>query len=201
LLLFADKSVKTVLVGGYDEMTPSYFKLLDRIGFWKREIADSAKLNMSNTTGALAGEGSISVMLSDRKNEKTYAAIEAIQVLYQPDNIETSIKTFLSSNGKSVSDIDLVLLGINGDAKGDLIYKTIAVNLFESKTHAWFKHLSGEFFSSAGFGLWLAANCIRNNQVPPYVALNSFSTGKLKNLLMVNHYRNKNYSLILFSEC
>jgi 3-oxoacyl-[acyl-carrier-protein] synthase II len=201
LLLFADKSVKTVLVGGYDEMTPSYFKLLDRIGFWKKEIADSAELNMSNSTGTLAGEGSISVMLSDSKNGKTYAAIEAMQVLYQPEDIETSIINFLSNNGKSVSDIDLVLLGMNGDVKGDLIYKTIAVNLFESKTHAWFKHLSGEFFSSAGFGLWLAANCIRNNQVPPYVALNSLNAGKLQNLLMVNHYRNKNYSLILFSAC
>jgi hypothetical protein len=182
-------------------MTPSYFKLLNRIGFWKEEVTDSAELYRSNTSGALAGEGSVSVMLSDSRNEKTYAAIEAMEVLYQPENIETSIENFLNRNRKTASDIDLVLLGINGDAKGDLIYKTIAVNLFESKAHAWYKHLSGEFFTSAGFGLWLAANCIRYKQVPLYVALNKNSAGELQNLLMVNHYRNKNYSLILFSAC
>jgi hypothetical protein len=67
LLLFADNRIKTALVGGYDEMTPAYFKLLDRIGFWKKDFTNSAELNKSITSGALAGEGSVSVMLSDRK--------------------------------------------------------------------------------------------------------------------------------------
>jgi hypothetical protein len=185
MLLFAGNRIETALVGGYDEMTPAYFKLLNKI----------------NTSGSLAGEGSVSVMLSSRKNEKTYAAIEAIEVLYQPENIETSIEAFLDRNGKKAADMDIVVLGINGDAQGDLIYKTIAANLFGQKAHAWYKHLSGEYFTSAGFGFWLAANCIKHRQVPPFVALNSNSAGKLQNLLLFNHYRNKNFSLILFSAC
>jgi 3-oxoacyl-[acyl-carrier-protein] synthase II len=201
LLLFADNRIKTALVGGYDEMTPAYFKLLDRIGFWKKDFTNSAELNKSITSGALAGEGSVSVMLSDRKNEKTYAAIEAIEILYQPENIETSIIKFLERNRKSTADIDLVLLGINGNAPGDAIYKTIAADLFGTKAHGWYKQLSGEYFTSTGFGLWLAANCIKHKQVPSFVALNSNSPGNLQNLLLVNHYRNKNYSLILFSAC
>jgi 3-oxoacyl-(acyl-carrier-protein) synthase len=187
MLLFADNSIRTALVGGYDEMTPAYFKLLDRIGFWKKDFTNSAELYKSTSSGSMAGEGSVSVMLSGRKDEKSYASIEAMEVLYQPENIEASLVTFLDNNGKKASDIDLVVLGISGDAYGDVVYKTIAANLFAHKAQAMYKHLSGEYFTSSGFGLWLA--------------INNSSAGKLQNVLLVNHYRNKNFSLILFSAC
>jgi 3-oxoacyl-[acyl-carrier-protein] synthase II len=201
LLLFAGNKIKSALVGGYDEMTPTYFKILDRIGFWKKDFTNSAELFESKTSGTFAGEGSISVMLANEKNDTTYASIEALELIYQPPDIESSVKIFLNSHGKRVSDIDLVVLGINGDAQGDLVYKSLAENLFGNKAHAWYKHLSGEFFTSSGFGLWLSANCLKHKIVPPYVALNNNSAGELRNLLMVNHYQNKNFSLILFSEC
>ena len=201
LLLFADNKVNTALVGGYDEMTPSYFKLLYRVGFWKKEIVSSAELNQSNSIGTFAGEGSVSVMLSDKKNDKTYAAIDALEVLYKPENFETAIKDFLICNGKTTTDIDLVVLGMNGDVKGDEIYKSTAANLFENKAQAWYKHLSGEYFTSSGFGLWFAANCIKYKMLPKYTALNSKSAGAFQNVLLLNHYQNKNYSLILLSAC
>ena len=201
LLLFADNRVKSALVGGYDEMTPSYFKILDRIGFWKKDFQNSSELGKSNTTGSFAGEGSVSVMLASEKNEKSYASIEALELLYQPEDLETSIKAFLNRNGKRAEDIDLLLSGMNGDAHGDEIYKTTAANLFGNKAHAWYKHLSGEYFTSSGFGLWVAANCIKHRNVPSFIALNGRSAGNLQNILMVNHYQNKNFSLILFSGC
>jgi 3-oxoacyl-(acyl-carrier-protein) synthase len=201
MLLFAENRIKTALVGGYDEMTPAYFKLLGRVGFWKKDPVNSSELNKSNTPGSFAGEGSVSVMLSDRKNEKSFAGIEAIEVLYLPENLESSIEAFLKLHGKKCSDIDVVVLGMNGDAKADLIYRTIASNLFGDKAQAWFKHLSGEYFTSAGFGLWLAANCLKLRMIPPFAALNNNSPGELQNLLLVNHYRNKNFSLILLTAC
>ena len=199
MLLFAEKRVKTALVGGYDEMTPAYFKLLGRVGFWKKDTVKSSELFKTNTTGSVAGEGSVSVMLSDSRNEKSYARIEAIETLYRPENLETSIEAFLSRQGRKNSDIDLIVLGMNGDVEGDLIYRTIAEKLFSSKAHATFKHLSGEYFTSAGFGLWFAANCLKNRKVPSFATLNNNSPGGLQNLLLINHYRNKNFSLILIS--
>jgi 3-oxoacyl-(acyl-carrier-protein) synthase len=201
MLLFAEKRIRTALVGGYDEMTPAYFKLLNRVGSWKKEPVNSQTLNESGTPGSMAGEGSVSVMLSDNKNEKTYARIDAVDVLYRPENPGRSVETFLNDQGKTGSDIDLVVLGMNGDVEGDKIYRTIASEVFEKKAHAWFKHLSGEYFTSAGFGLWFAANCLKQKMVPSYAALNNNSPGDLQNLLLVNHYRNKNYSLILISAC
>lgn len=200
-LLFADHKIKTALVGGYDEMTPSYFRILDRIGLWKKEFEGSYNLSKSTTPGTFAGEGSVSVMLSSTKNEKTYAAIEAVEILYQPENMVASIETFLSCNSKKTEDIDLVVMGMNGDVKNDAIYKTISGAMFGAKAHAWYKNLSGEYFTSTGFGLWFAANCIKQKYVPSYAALNSRNTGKLQNVLLLNHYQNKNFSLILFSAC
>jgi 3-oxoacyl-[acyl-carrier-protein] synthase II len=201
LLLFSDNQIKSALVGGYDEMTLTYFKILDRIGLWKKEFTGSDRLIESNTPGTFAGEGSVSVMLASEKSDKSYASIEALEMLYQPGNLELSIEAFLNRNGKKVDDIDLLISGMNGDAQGDLIYRTTAADLFGKKAHAWYKHLSGEYFTSSGFGLWLAANCIKHRMVPPYVALNSIDAGNLQNVLLVNHYQNKNFSLILFSAC
>jgi 3-oxoacyl-[acyl-carrier-protein] synthase II len=201
MLLFTENRIKTALVGGYDEMTPAYFKLLGRVGFWKKDPVNSFELSKSKTEGTFAGEGSVSVMLSDIKNDKTYARIEAVDVLYRPENPESSVETFLDRQGKKSSDIDLVVLGLNGDIHGDLIYRTIAANVFGNKAHAWFKHLSGEYFTSAGFGLWFAANCLKQKMVPSFALLNQNSPGDLRNLLLVNQYRNKNLSLILFSAC
>jgi 3-oxoacyl-[acyl-carrier-protein] synthase II len=201
MLLFAENRIKTGLVGGYDEMTPAYFKLLDRVGFWKKDPVNTSELGNSNTSGSFAGEGSVSVMLSDTRNEKTYARIEAVDVLYLPENPERSVETFLQGQGRESSDIDLVVLGMNGDVRGDQVYKTITRNVFGNKAHAWFKHLSGEYFTSAGFGLWFAANCLKHKMIPPYAALNQNSPGNLQNLLLVNQYRNKNLSLTLLSAC
>jgi 3-oxoacyl-[acyl-carrier-protein] synthase II len=199
MLLFADNKINTALVGGHDEMTPAYFKLLNRIDFWKKEINNSAELFNSGTPGSLAGEGSVSVMLSNCKNDKTYACIDDLQLLYRPENIELSIQSFLQKNGKNVSDIDLVIPGMNGDSENDAVYKAISSSLFNDKPQAAFKHLSGEYFTSAGFGCWFAANCIRHNTVPPLALLNGRKVNTLRNVLMINHYQNKNYSLTLFS--
>jgi 3-oxoacyl-(acyl-carrier-protein) synthase len=201
LLLFAQCRVKTALVGGYDEMTPGYFKLLDRVGFWKKQIDSSQELFESNSIGTLCGEGSVSVMLSDVKSEKTYAAIQAVEIIYKPENIETSILDFLIRNKKTTQDIDLVVLGLNGDARGDEIYKSLAANLFENKAQAAYKHLSGEYYTSSGFGLWFAANCIKYRILPAYAALNNRSANEFKNVLLLNHYQMKNYTLTLLSAC
>jgi 3-oxoacyl-[acyl-carrier-protein] synthase II len=201
MMLFADKKIKSALVGGYDEMTPAYFKLLDRIGFWKKEPFASQELCKSNTNGAMAGEGSVSVVLSDSKDQRTYAEIKALDLLYMPENITNSICDFLQRNNLKSSDIDIVVAGMNGDNNGDSIYWKIFSELFGKTSQAAFKHLSGEYFTSAGFGVWLTANIIRSKFLPSFVSLNNINPGNYNNVLLINHYRNKNYSLILFSAC
>lgn len=201
MMLFKDRKINSALVGGYDEMTPDYFKLLGRVGLWKKNFTGSSDLVNSNSSGTFAGEGSVSVVLSGNRTEKSYASIDDIDLLYQPEIIESSIETFLLRNGLKAADIDLVLMGLNGNAPGDLIYKQIGSDMFAGNAQAYYKHLSGEYFTSAGFGVWLTANCLRSRRVPEYIALNSNSFGELKKVLLINHYRNKNYSLILFSAC
>lgn len=201
MLLFADGRIESALVGGYDEMTPSYFTLLGRIGFWKKGAVNTAGLHNSDTPGSIAGEGSVSVMLSNVSNERTYASVEAIEILYCPDNVDASVEAFLARYGKAPGDVDVLLLGMNGDASGDEVYEKIGAHLFPGKAHAWYKHLSGEYFTSTGFGLWFAANCLKYRHIPLFATLNGNSAGSFQNLLLVNHFQNRNFSLILFSAC
>jgi 3-oxoacyl-[acyl-carrier-protein] synthase II len=201
MILFADKRIETALVGGHDEMTPAYFKMLGRVGFWKKDFTSSTELLNSSTSGSFSGEASISFMLSSKKSNSSYARIEAAEIFYQPENLNNSIVNFLEQNGKKPGDMDLLVFGINGDADGDVVYRSVGKELFDSKAQAWFKHLSGEYFTSGGFGLWFAAVCLKNRVLPAYAALNDKSTGSFQNLLLINHHKNRNFSLILLSSC
>jgi len=201
LLLFNNKKIKTALVGGHDEMTPAYFQLLNQTGLWKKEIPDVRLLCESTTPGSFSSEGNTSFMLSDTKTDSSWAEISGLELHYQPENIETLIENFLQRMGKTPDDIDIVLLGINGDVDGNATYKRIANTLFSEKTQAWYKHFSGEFFTSSAFGLWIASLCLKNKNLPDYLNLNKIQPKEIKNVLMVNHYQNKDYSLILTTSC
>jgi 3-oxoacyl-[acyl-carrier-protein] synthase II len=200
MMLFSDNKINSALVGGYDEMTPAYFKLLNRIDFWKKEPFVSNRLIESNTSGSMAGEGSVSVVLS-KSADRSYAEIRGMELLYCPEEIERSVSDFLKRHNMDSSDIDMVVTGINGDSEGDSVYFKISDKLFSSTAQGYFKHLSGEYFTSAGFGVWLIANILKESKVPEFVLHKGRAPEKLKNVLLINHYRKKNYSLILFSAC
>jgi len=204
MLLFGQKKINTALVGGHDEMTPAYFGLLDRIGFWKKETVNSAMLCKSSTPGSVAGEGSISFLLSDRKGSSAYARIADMTTLYNGNgniDLPSHIIKFLKSDGLRPEDIDILMTGINGDANYDRIYEETADKVFPGKAVGWYKHLSLEYFTSPAFGLMISAQCLKEGILPGYLKLKGDLSRKPKYLLMHNHFRNRNHSLVLLTSC
>jgi len=204
MLLFMQNKVKSALVGGHDEMTPAYFGLLDRIGYWKKESISSSSLSDSKSTGSLAGEGSISFVLSCNRESSDYAEIKGVETFY---NVPASGKTperitgFLASHDLTPSDIDMVMMGINGDVNDNNVYYSVADELFKSTILCWYKHLSLEYFTSPAFGLWASALCMRENNIPDYLKIRGTVGGRIKNILLYNHFRNRNHSLVLLKSC
>ena len=204
MLLFMQKKINTALVGGHDEMTPAYFGLLDRIGFWKKEAINPALLYKSSTTGSVAGEGSISFLLSDRKESSAYARIMDITTLYNGNgnaDIPSLIIKFLKSNGLKPDDIDILMTGINGDVNDNRIYEETADKVLPGKALGWYKHLSLEYFTSPAFGLMISAQCLKEGVLPGYLKLKGDLGRRPQYLLMHNHFRNRNHSLVLLSSC
>ncbi len=199
-ILFKTGIIRSALVGGHDEMTPNYFLQLKKIDFWKNQITNSLEIHKSNTPGSFAGEGNVCFMLSDIADEKNYAEIADVKMLYKvknEDELLSSVSDFLAESNLTPGDIDLLMTGVSGDVNTDPTYFNLSNKLFPNSLHAYYKNLCGEFFTAPAFGLWSAATCLKNNNVLDIQKLNSVRKEKIKTVLLYNQYKNKNHSLIL----
>ena len=170
ILQFAeDDAPKNILVGGMDESTDSYLKITSRLSQWKSNEYSQLQLLANHLRGSLPGEGAAFFMLGNEASENCYAQLQAVRMLYKPKDetrIAEEIKDFLSENELKTEDIDLVLLGINGDSRIDSIYSNIGTKVFEDKRLGYFKHLCGEYKTATAFGMWLAAQILEKQQIP-----------------------------------
>ena len=159
---------------------------------------------MKNTNpGTIAGEGSAFFMLSGRSENITDAVIRGVTTFFTPADIpevriETEIESFLQDNGIKKEDLDLVLLGMNGDFPFDEIYRRLMHSFFAAETGcAVYKPLCGEYYTSSAFALWLASVIISRQMVPDSVSICPVSRNRIKNILLYNHLRNVEHSLML----
>ena len=200
LMQLNEQSASNVLIGAIDEMTMNHLQITRRIGQWKMEPVNNLKLLDSDTPGALPGEGAAFFVLGSERTSSTYAVLKDVKTCiningsFQP---RTIIPCFLGKHNLSVHDIDLVLLGTNGDSNFDPVYRRFANNFFPGKPQAWFKHLCGEYHTATGFGLYVAANILKHQVYPEILQLNPMNPIRLKNILIYNHFRNTYHSFML----
>lgn len=202
LLQFEEKAATTALVGGIDEMTSNHLGIVRRTGHWKMEPVNNLQLLSSRTPGALAGEGAAFFVLRDAPSQRRYGILKDVKTFYQPKEFqETSmeITAFLASNNLTASQLDAVILGYSGDILSDAVYDQLGSSLFIDNQQLWYKHLCGEYFTSTGFALWLAANILKHQYIPAVVKFNNQPTDSYRHILIYNQFRNINHSLMLVS--
>jgi 3-oxoacyl-(acyl-carrier-protein) synthase len=176
LMLINGQEASQILLGGVDEFSKHYYSLLEKIG-----------------EKTVAGEGAAFFILSSKPCEKTYARIASVKTFYRPSG--DIISRFLSDAHLPVNDVDTVLLGINGDEKGDEIYYS-AMGLFPAGTQfASYKRLCGEYMTSGSFALALTAHSLNEGKFPDSCVIRNARPPK--RVLIFNHYRQQNYSLVL----
>lgn len=192
----------SILVGGIDETgqhTLELFKLVDLI-----KDPNEIPFNVLNPTskGMVCSEGASFFTIENIKKESSYASIEAIKIhnsLNQPE-VEMFINEFLIENNILLNEIDTVVLGNNGDVLFDNYYD-VSKTLFKNTTQVYYKHLSGEYYTASGFGLWCAAKILKTQQIPEVLKMNNTTASKLETILLYNQYQGKDHSLILLKKC
>ena len=202
-MLLNEKEATNILVGGIDEMTDVSFKILSRLGLYKRKPISNLSLYVEKNSGSIGGEGSAFFLLSDQSLQENIAEIIGLQTYFKPGNaqaMELNIQNFLYKHSISLNESDLILLGINGDISNDKVYTYLGKNIFKHIPQANYKHLCGEYPTSVSFALWLAAMIIKNNTVPGIIQVQPMTTVP-KNILIYNHYYGLYHSLILISNC
>lgn len=205
LMTLAEGEAKNILIGGHDEMTEKYYRVCDRIGYWKKEESvPTMELINSKTNGSIAGEGAAFFILSKEQSETSYAKLRGIKTIYKPENneeIEQKVTELLTANGLTANDIDLVVYGINGDARFDKTYYHLKDNLFKSSTSTYFKHLCGEYQTAGSFAMWLASKIIKTQSIPSATLIGENKTKQIKNVLIYNTFLDADHSVYLLSQC
>ena len=201
-MLLDESETTSVLVGSVDEITDISHAILTRFGLYKRVPVSNLSMFTSASKGSIAGEGAAFFLLTSQPSINAYAQLEGISTFYKPADfieIEQHVLSFLSSHQIDIEDIDLIITGRNGDAKGDSIYKQLESSIFKNKSSLNYKHLCGEYSTSTSFALWLAANIIKSGTAPAATVYESLNGDKLKRILIYNHYHNIHHSLMLVS--
>jgi 3-oxoacyl-(acyl-carrier-protein) synthase len=185
--------IQTALVGAHDEMTPSYFVLLKRIGY----------LGHSGT--GFSGETAVNLLLGRQWRENALCRLQGIEFLYRPekDDLLQTLEHLLQQAQCRLEDVDAVMTGNNGQDANDRIYAENCPVLFPGKRLLHYKHLFGESYTASGLGVYAAAVCLRQQRIPAHLFVdpkNGEQRG-VRHILFYNQFENKNHSFILLSAC
>lgn len=195
-----ERSIQNVLVGGTDEMVSVVNEIINVVSLMQQ---DKIEVNQSYSNIRLApciGEGINYFMLSSEVNSQTYAELEDLKLFYKTEKtIIEEFEIFLNQNEIEPEDIDLILLGNNGCKNLDEAFYSIERYLDKEIAIGYFKHFSGEFFTSTAFGMTLSLMILKYQFVPNIVSTN-FGDKKIKKILMYNQYNNLYHSFYLFSK-
>jgi len=197
--LYSDSTPKNILVGGVDEISKTITGFMKFDHQLKAESISNLELLNSKTSGTIASEGAHFFTLSSQENNSTYAEMLDVSVISKLDleEISENIKEFLEKNNVKTEDIDLLILGKNGDVNYDNFYNSLEHDLFKETQQLAYKHLVGEYNTVSGYALWLACKIIKDQTIPDILKLNLKKTSEIKHVLLYNQYLGENHSFIL----
>ena len=192
-----------ILVGGVDEMGDHTIKIHKLIGHIKSEPVKASKLLIGKTPGAVFSEGANFFVLSNDKRSSTYAEFIDVKILNTLDrkDVTKQAHQFLDENSLSSNDVDLLILGLNGDSEFDDFYDELSAKEFNTTQQAYYKHLCGEFNTATSFGFWLASKILKTQTLPEITKLNNIPTDQYRTILLYNQYRGENHSFTLLRSC
>lgn len=193
-----NQEVNSVLVGGIDEYAEHSYSLFKLIEVIKSEDNKPYSVLNSTSKGAVFSEGATFFALESIRKESTYAEIVDLQIKNKvsKEGLSDFFDAFLKKNNLTPNDIDVVVLGNNGDIEFDDCYIQ-AMNVFTNSTQVYYKHLSGEYNTVSAFGLWVASNILKSQKIPNVIRINSVEKEQYKTILLFNQYRGLDYSLVL----
>jgi len=190
--------IQQVLVGGYDELTDDYYQFFKRIGTWDFEEGTTPKRK------CFSGEAAVCMALSNTCNENTIGELNDVELMYQPtaEQMQQTLDAMLEKAGCQLTDIDVVLTGLNTHVEYDRVYMEAIDRFFGGLPVLQYKHVFGESFSSSALAVYIAVTCLRKGYAPAFLSVHGDEDVRnIKRILVYNHYRNKAHSLTLLSSC
>jgi 3-oxoacyl-[acyl-carrier-protein] synthase II len=193
---------KRILVGGLDEATALSKTLLERFGIFRRKLASTLNVFKQLRKGSINGEGAAFFVVTGTEDDHSIACVQGVRTFYKtdPHRLRDGIEIFIREAGLRPAEIDLVLLGKNGDKVHDTHLDLLGKTIFPKSSVGLFKHLSGEYPCASAFALWLGARILSERHIPEVVLFRQVSR-PVKHVLIFNSWFETHYSVILLRSC
>src|SRR5690606_3898262 len=191
------RSHQKILLGSFDEITADYYTIREKLHYWKKDYDPAVPLwSQKSAAGTLAGEAA-GFFLADNRPEQALLKVNGVRSRFgtDPAAIAEDLENLFDATGIKKGDVDLLILGLNGDAGTDTYYDE-ALKMFSPDLPVLvFKHLCGEYETSSGFALWLL-HTLRGQQAPedcPVWWRRPAGKPSFKNVLLYNHFRGNDH--------
>lgn len=186
-ILLQESEANHVLVGGADELGT--------------EFVDAVRLmEDTNPQGITVpiGEGATFFVLSSiHQNDAVQLVDMESHSFAERSSIVEKMTDFLTRNNVNVSNIDVLILGNNGDAF-DGFYSEI-ISAIKDVTVIPYKQLCGEYYTASAFGLFMANEILRSQEIPESLLHNDVHEKPIKTILLYNQFKGRDHSFILLS--
>jgi 3-oxoacyl-(acyl-carrier-protein) synthase len=179
--------INNALVCGNDEMTPSYFSILQRTGY----------VGLSGE--AVCGEAAVAMMV-DAEQENAMCELAGILMMYNPsdESFTQTVNGMLSDAG--IDRPDALMIGINGAHENDAVYHHW-MSLLPLCPVLHYKHIFGECYTASGLGVYASACCLKKGMAPLMMRCDGGKEDlKTDSILFINHSDGHNISLILLKK-
>lgn len=174
-ILFLQEGKQNILVGGFDELTPTAFTILKRLDVYEYD---------------LAGEGANFFLLSSLPTESRLGQIVDLHIsnnLPTVEDLASDFRTLLERNGLTSSNLGLLMLGRNKDPQVELTYDALIENpeLKDIATDS-FKETCGEYPTAMAYGLSLAVQRLSDlKNEDEYILILNISKGFGASMILI----------------
>ena len=187
-LLIAEGAARRVLVGGMDELVPTYVGYLRAAGLLEPH---------AGLPGPVLGEGAGFFVLSGERGGNDLVRFLGTGFTYDPGGggLEPELARFFASHLPGGGLPDLVLLGGMPVREGAL--ERLDGGFLHPAPRARFTQLCGEFHTAAAFGFWLAARILHEGRVPAVLPVRGTPPDPVHSVLVLTHHQNREFAWTL----
>jgi hypothetical protein len=196
-MLLLENPDNTYIIGGVDEISEHNHQIVSLGGWYKREAVLNSDLYNSNTNGTLPGEGAAMFIVNNR-SENAVAKLSAMKMVSSADEkyVQEQLQLFLRNNLKDGEQIDILLLGENGDQRLQKYYDACESVMTQQTTIARYKHAFGEFQTVSAAALWLACHMFQTQKLPSHFVKKQ-GAKSYKRILICNNYQGLQHGFLL----
>lgn len=184
-LWLQEGTAQNVLVGGIDELTGVSIKMLQRLGCIAGPEFPAAPKG---------GEGAVFLVLGSEGSSNHYAVLQRVSMVYNSDAVQ-ALQQF--SQGHKV---DLVLTGANTPEAFRQFYQKALQTVLPNANYGYYKHLCGEYHTSSAIGTMVAAQMLKEGQVPQWALLGNAAPKNLRTILIYHRTAAEGHAFILLTK-